>query len=103
MKILIDGQDDLISLKPGHPSSGLLESIDATLHAGDKIIERCIWNGKEIEIEFLEKQLAQKTQSPGESSSGENAQIRELQSQVKTLQKENTRLRNMVVKGKYLF
>ncbi|XP_029941309.1 uncharacterized protein LOC115396247 isoform X2 [Salarias fasciatus] len=38
-------------------------------------------------------------QNPGESSSMENAdQIRVLQNQVRALQKENTRLRNMVVK-----
>ncbi|KAI9516383.1 hypothetical protein NQZ68_017586 [Dissostichus eleginoides] len=42
----------------------------------------------EEEIITEEKQLAQRTRSPGESSSNENTQIRELQSQVKTLQKD---------------
>ncbi|KAJ4924987.1 hypothetical protein JOQ06_003934 [Pogonophryne albipinna] len=51
----------------------------------------------EEEIITEEKQLAQGTRRPGESSSNEKTQIRELQSQVKTLQKENSRLRNMLV------
>ncbi|KAJ7990689.1 hypothetical protein DPEC_G00303000 [Dallia pectoralis] len=39
---------------------------------------------------------------PAESSSQENNNLtRTLQSQIKALQKENTKLRNMVVKGKY--
>ncbi|KAK5932413.1 hypothetical protein CgunFtcFv8_004116 [Champsocephalus gunnari] len=52
----------------------------------------------EEEIITEEKQLAQGTRRPGESSSNEKTQIRELQSQVKTLQKENSRLCNMLVK-----
>ncbi|KAK5934059.1 hypothetical protein CgunFtcFv8_014483 [Champsocephalus gunnari] len=52
----------------------------------------------EEEIITEEKQLAQGTRRPGESSSNDKTQIRELQSQVKTLQKENSRLRNMLVK-----
>ncbi|XP_076843939.1 uncharacterized protein LOC143488872 [Brachyhypopomus gauderio] len=44
-------------------------------------------------------QLTPEIQSPAEGSSNENAeQIRDLQNQVKALQKENTRLRHMVVK-----
>ncbi|KAL6480943.1 hypothetical protein MHYP_G00090230 [Metynnis hypsauchen] len=53
----------------------------------------------EEEILFEDSQLAPGIQSPEGCSSNESAgQIRDLQIQMKALQKENTRLRHMVVK-----
>lgn len=55
---------------------------------------------RQAEEELLSKHSSL-SPSPAESSSWENPDlIRDLQSQIKALHKENTKLRNMVVKGK---
>ncbi|KAL7389482.1 hypothetical protein ABVT39_020504 [Epinephelus coioides] len=56
---------------------------------------------RQAEEELLSED-SQFSSDPAESSSqGNNNRTGDLQSQIKALQKENTKLRNMVVKGKY--
>ncbi|KAL7866986.1 hypothetical protein AOLI_G00148000 [Acnodon oligacanthus] len=72
--------------------------------AGKKKPKLAAQRQAEEEILSEDNQLSPGIQSPEECSSNESAgQIRDLQIQLKALQKENTRLRHMVVKGKYLY
>lgn len=68
----------------------------AAKHAAMKQVEE--------EILFQERPLSPGFRSPGESPSEENAaKVRDLQNQVKALQKENSRLRNLVINGENHF
>lgn len=63
MKIIIDGSEDLISLKAGATGAGIVDQIEETLNRVRKVASSVSFNGEETSAEILEKRFAEKAPS----------------------------------------
>ena len=60
MKIIIDSQDDLISIKEGNLSNTILEQIEPLLYSSGKMIEEISFNEESLDEEDIETTCAEK-------------------------------------------
>jgi hypothetical protein len=61
LKILIDGQSDLLSLNPGASGAGLLDHIDGLITSSGRVTKTLTYNGNLVEPETLQQTWDQQT------------------------------------------
>ena len=60
MKIIIDEQDDLVSVKEGELASVITDKIEPLLYSSGKVIQKINFNEEDIDIENIESSCAKK-------------------------------------------
>jgi len=57
LKLLIDGQDDLLQINSEYQSEGFVARLDATLHSSGRVIGKAFLNQSEIDLETLQDKI----------------------------------------------